>query len=85
MPRYFFDTLEGGNCDRDPEGLDLADEQAARRMAWTCLGEVLADLREPPATPIVIYVSDHLRRPLYEVSAGGFLVDQAPEPESPAL
>lgn len=71
LPKYFFDTLESGNRDRDPEGLDLADERSARRMAWTCLAEVLADLREPPKAPIVIVVSDDLRRPIYEVVARG--------------
>ena len=52
-------------------------------MAWTCLAEVLADLREPPERPIVIYVSDHLRRPLYEVSAGGGSAAQNVEPDAP--
>ena len=81
MPRYFFDTLEGGDRDRDPEGLDLADEHAARRMAWTCLSEVLADLRDPPNGPIIIYVSDDLRRPVYQVSAGGRSSAQDSGPE----
>lgn len=71
MPKYFFDTLEGGRWDRDPEGLDLEDERAARRMAWTCLAEVLADARQSPDAPIVIVVSDGLRRPVYKVSAEG--------------
>jgi len=84
LPRYFFDTHEGGSRDCDPEGLELVDEQAARRMAWTCLAEALADMRESPRAPIMIVVSDELRRPIYEIVAGGEVrsgprdVDQAP-------
>ena len=77
VPKFFFDTLEGSRRDCDSEGLELVDERSARRMAWTCLAEVLADMREPPDAPIVILVSDHLRRPIYEVVAGGECVASA--------
>ena len=83
MPRYYFDTLEGGRRDRDIEGLELADDRSARRMAWTCLGEVLADMREPPDAPIIIVVRDHLRRAVYEVVATGTGAVPLPERGDP--
>lgn len=75
MPLYYFDTIEGEALGRDPEGVELADETAARRMAWTSLSEVLADFRCTPERPLVILVSDDRRRPLYEVVAYGRGVD----------
>ena len=45
------------------------------RMAWTCLAEVLADLRGPPEAPVVIVVSDARREPIYEVVADGRTTD----------
>lgn len=69
MARFFFDTHEGHVCCWDSEGLDLPDEASARRMGWTCLGEVLADLVKPPEAPVVIVVSDRRKQPLYEVRA----------------
>lgn len=42
MPRYFFDSIDGDRF-HDDEGMDLADDAAARREALVLLGEVLRE------------------------------------------
>lgn len=42
MPRYFFNTIDGDRF-HDDEGVDLADDTAARREALVLLGEVLRE------------------------------------------
>jgi hypothetical protein len=42
MPRFYFNSTDGGRyC--DPEGVQLADEAAARREAIRYLAELLVD------------------------------------------
>lgn len=69
MPRFFFDTIALERTDRDPDGVELPDEQAARRMAWGCLSDLIADAGEPPDGTLSILVGDASRRPVYEVYA----------------
>ena len=45
MPRYFFHTADGGQ-DRDPNGMELADDHAARLEAIRYGGALLRDQPE---------------------------------------
>jgi hypothetical protein len=73
MPKFYFDTIEKDRTGLDPDGLELADEAAARRMAWTCLTEVLADMRSPVEADLafLIIVRDEQRTPIFQVAAQG--------------
>jgi hypothetical protein len=42
MPRYFFNTIDGGR-DEDHVGIELADTASARREAVRFAGAVMAD------------------------------------------
>jgi hypothetical protein len=43
MPRYFFHVREGGDLNRDGEGQDFADVEAARREAVNSVREMLGE------------------------------------------
>jgi hypothetical protein len=43
MPRYFFHVREGGDLNRDDEGQDFADAEAARREAVNSVREILSE------------------------------------------
>ena len=43
MPHYFFDTDDGDRSQRDEEGLDLPDAQAARTAALEALPDMVRD------------------------------------------
>ena len=43
MPRYFFETDDGDVFDDDPEGLELADDAAARTAALQALPDMARD------------------------------------------
>jgi hypothetical protein len=44
MPRYFFDVHDGG-FERDEDGVELADADAALRQVWKALPEMAAQLQ----------------------------------------
>lgn len=71
LPLYYVDTITGEGLERDEDGVVLADDEAARCMAWTWLGEVIAAMPDPPDAPVTVVVSDQDRRPLYHVTAHG--------------
>ena len=43
MPRYFFDTKDGGLAVRDDEGHELPDAATVRRMAIEALSDLASD------------------------------------------
>lgn len=43
MPRYFFHIREGGDLNRDSEGGDFANVEAARREAINSVREILGE------------------------------------------
>ena len=43
MPRYFFHVREGSELNRDIEGQDFADAEAARREAINSVREILGE------------------------------------------
>jgi hypothetical protein len=43
MPRYFFHVREGSDLNRDAEGQDFADVEAARREAINSVREILGE------------------------------------------
>jgi hypothetical protein len=43
MPRYFFHVREGGDLNRDGEGQNFADVEAARREAVNSVREMLGE------------------------------------------
>lgn len=43
MPRFYFDTHDGSTLNRDAEGHELADIQAARNMAMAVLPDMARD------------------------------------------
>jgi hypothetical protein len=43
MPRYFFHVREGSDLNRDSEGQDFADVEAARREAINSVREILGE------------------------------------------
>ena len=43
MPRYFFHVREGSDLDRDGEGQEFADVEAARREAINSVREILGE------------------------------------------
>jgi hypothetical protein len=43
MPRYFFHVREGSELNRDAEGQDFADVEAARREAVNSVREILGE------------------------------------------
>lgn len=40
MPRYFFDAYDAGKLTRDEVGVDLPDDEAARKHAATLLPDI---------------------------------------------
>jgi hypothetical protein len=44
MPRFFFHVVDGIERLEDPEGLELADEAAAKKMAVQIALEIMAEL-----------------------------------------
>lgn len=68
---YYVDTITGEGLERDEGGVELVDDEAARRMAWTWLGEVLAAMPDPPGAPVIVVVTDQNRQPIYHVTAHG--------------
>lgn len=48
---HYVGTITGGGLERDEDGVELVDDASARRMAWTCLGEELAVMTDPPTLP----------------------------------
>ncbi len=40
MPRYFIDSSDGDDTDIDKEGLELADDAAARKLALDALPDM---------------------------------------------
>jgi uncharacterized protein DUF6894 len=43
MPRYFFHVREGSDLNRDAEGQDLSDVEAARREAINSVREIISE------------------------------------------
>lgn len=43
MPRYFIDSSDGDYTDIDKEGIELADDVAARRVALDALPDMARD------------------------------------------
>jgi hypothetical protein len=43
MPRYYFHVREGGTLNRDEEGQELPDAEAARKEAISAAREILGD------------------------------------------
>src|SRR5579871_4560747 len=43
MPRYFFHIREGSDINRDGEGQDLSDVEAARREAINSVREIISE------------------------------------------
>lgn len=43
MPRYFIDSSDGDHTDIDREGLELADDETARRVALDALPDMARD------------------------------------------
>lgn len=43
MPRYFFHIREGSDINRDVEGQDLSDVEAARREAINSVREIISE------------------------------------------
>jgi len=43
MPRYFFHVREGSHLNRDAEGQDLSDVEAARREAINSVREIISE------------------------------------------
>lgn len=43
MPRYFFHVREGSELNRDAEGQDFPDVEAARREAFNSVREILGE------------------------------------------
>lgn len=43
MPRYFIDSSDGDHTDIDREGLELADDETARRTALDALPDMARD------------------------------------------
>ena len=43
MPRYFFHVREGSDINRDAEGQDLSDVEAARRQAVNSVREIISE------------------------------------------
>jgi hypothetical protein len=65
MPRFFFDTRDGGEVIVDDVGLDLAGLEQARTFAARSLAELAADVL-PGATRrcLGVDVSDERHRPV---------------------
>ncbi|RDJ20132.1 hypothetical protein DWF00_16615 [Bosea caraganae] len=43
MPRYFIDSSDGRHSDIDKEGLELSDDETARRIALDALPDMARD------------------------------------------
>ncbi|WP_082531708.1 hypothetical protein [Methylobacterium sp. Leaf469] len=69
MPRYFFD-LHDGRTQRDNEGTELADNQAAARYAKKLLPEIAAEevLADGEHHTLTVLVTDEDGRPVYSAA-----------------
>jgi hypothetical protein len=59
MPRYFFNTQDGG-ADFDPEGIELQDLESAKLEAVRLLGQILIDKPHIvlPTPALTVWVTD---------------------------
>jgi hypothetical protein len=76
MPRYYFDTQANGQVIRDPDGLDLPGEDAARREAASALADMAKDvLPNATARQLSVEVRDEeklllVARLMFEIAQG---------------
>ncbi len=69
MPLYFFDTDNGDHHHRDDDGLELADDAAARAMAQETLPDMAHDaLPDGERRAFTVLVRAYDRTLLYSVS-----------------
>jgi hypothetical protein len=69
MPRYFFDMLICGTASRDPEGLVLDDDHAARAAAGGILHDLaLATLPSGRHQVFVATVREYRRGPVFRTT-----------------
>ena len=67
MPRFYFDTHDGNTLDRDAEGHEFADMQAAREMAMAVLPDMVRDIKtgDSERRDFVVDVRDEDHRLIY--------------------
>lgn len=53
MPRYFFDFTVNGTTERDEDGVDFSDVEAARLEAHKAAGEIAAEPHGPDRDVII--------------------------------
>jgi hypothetical protein len=68
MPRYFFDTMDGGRFISDESGIELPNIQAARAEAARSLTDIARDMSPDDRREVVVEVSDDEGRPLFRTA-----------------
>ena len=68
MPRYSFDTIDGGRFISDESGIELPNIQAARAEAARSLTDIARDMSPDDRREVVVEVSDDEGRPLFRTA-----------------
>ena len=67
MPLYFFDTADGGGLTRDTDGIELPDDEAARRYGISALPDMAHDVLPDGGNlhSFTVVVRDTTRRAIF--------------------